>query len=139
MNDEPHAPGRVLWSSPLRFSLWMYGIGHSQLLLRTQSGQGIDDEPLGLRFEAVERMNLGRSFEGLSLETADETVLAEIAATGVLKPRPNPLLALVLRGGDSLGWVVCSKVAVGVSRFTGDRPGFLLDPVHFRTRATRSG
>lgn len=138
MNDGPNAGGQVLWSSPLRFRLWIYGVGHSQLLIRTPGGQGQDMEPIGLRFEAVERMNIGRSFRGLSLETADDTVMAEIAATGVLKPRPNPLLALVLRSEGSLSWVVCSKVAVGVSRFTDDEPGFRLDPVHFATRAVRT-
>lgn len=127
----------VLWSSPLTFQLWLYGIGHSQLLIRSLSGQGQDAEPIGIRFEAVERMNIGRTFRGLSLQSADDALLEEIAATGYLLPRPNPLLALALRSEDAVSWVVCSKVAVGVSEFVDGQAGFSLEPVHFAARARR--
>ncbi|MFE2021752.1 hypothetical protein ACFW9O_27280 [Streptomyces sp. NPDC059499] len=137
MSEAQDSGKNVLWSSPLTFQLWLYGIGHSQLLIRSLSGQGQDAEPIGIRFEAVERMNIGRTFRGLSLESADDALLEEIAATGYLRPRPNPLLALALRSEDAVSWVVCSKVAVGVSDFVDGKAGFSLEPVHFAARARR--
>ncbi|MFD9291390.1 hypothetical protein ACFWBV_24540 [Streptomyces sp. NPDC060030] len=137
MSEAQDSRTNVLWSSPLNFQLWLYGIGHSQLLVRSLSGQGQDAEPIGIRFEAVERMNVGRTFRGLSLESADDALLEEIAATGCLRPRPNPLLALALRSEDAVSWVVCSRVTVGVSAFIDEQAGFSLEPVHFATRARR--
>ncbi|ATW50663.1 hypothetical protein [Streptomyces peucetius] len=137
MDEATGTRGDALWSSPLRFQLWSYGGGHSTLTIRSQSGQGQDTEPIGLHFEAVERMNIGRSFQGLSLEPADDALLEEIAATGSLQPRPNPLLAIALRSRDARSWIVCSRVRVGVWVSTDGQSGFTLDPIHFSTQASR--
>ncbi|MER5554569.1 hypothetical protein ABT001_23330 [Streptomyces sp. NPDC002793] len=82
-------------------------------------------------------MNIGRTFRGLDLESADDALLEKIAATGCLRPRPNPLLVLGLRSEVAVSWVVCSKVAVGVSQALDRQAGSSLEPVHFAARARR--
>lgn len=93
------------WRSGRTFRLWRYGVGHSQLLLRSP---GQDDQAtLSLLFEGTEFVRVWRSFSDLELRLArkDETAALEDEVRV-----PIPLLRLMLVSPGRVGMIACSRV-----------------------------
>ncbi|MGW7142486.1 hypothetical protein [Streptomyces xanthophaeus] len=120
------------WGSDRSFSVWRYGIGHSQLLLASQ--ETAEEGGLGVQFEAVEYMRLVRTFRNLRISTADEQQVHEVEASGVLALPSRPLLVLALHHDNGVGLVACSRLRIG--SFTG-HPTWDFDDVQLHATATR--
>lgn len=118
------------WSSNRTFSVWRYGIGHSQLLLASP-GTGTETG-LGVHFEAVEYMRLIRTFRNLRITTADEHQIHEVETSGALTPRP--LLVLALHHDNGVGLIACSRLRIG--QFHG-QPTTDFDAIQLHSTATR--
>jgi len=104
--DSRHAGEPALpWRSGRTFRLWRYGVGHSQLLLRSPGDGGRDT--LAVLFEAVEFMRLRRSYADLVLRLATEDEEFGFEET---TPVPIPRLRLALESPQGTGLVVCSRV-----------------------------
>lgn len=93
------------WRTERRFRLWRYGVGHSQLMLRSPGDGG--DETLSIQFEAVEFMKLRRSYADLVLRLPRED---EKVGFVEIKSLPIPQLCLVLESRTHIGFVACSRV-----------------------------
>lgn len=92
------------WSSDSYFRLWRYGIGHSQLSIRTFGGE--TDEVIEILFEGVERVELDRQYRGLQLSVdhaGDD---------------PTRRLDVLINSTSGAGSVTCSRVTV--RRLRGD-------------------
>ncbi|MEU4423780.1 hypothetical protein AB0F81_24380 [Actinoplanes sp. NPDC024001] len=91
------------WRSGRYFKVWRYGIGHSQLLLRSRAEDGIS-----ILCEAVELMRLRRSYPDLVLRYAGdgEPGFEELAEL------PIPQLRLVLESPGRVGLISCSRVTI---------------------------
>jgi hypothetical protein len=58
------------WSSDRNFEVWSYGVGHSQLILRTLHGE---EDMLHILFSGVDRMEIDRSYRGgLTISAVDK-------------------------------------------------------------------
>ena len=102
MSEDP-----LPWRTGRGFRLWRYGVGHSQLLLRSPGGGG--RETVGILFEAVEFMNLRRSYADLVLRLAGE---GEERGFEAIESLPIPQLCVVLESPAHIGLVACSRVTV---------------------------
>lgn len=107
IHSEISGEGILPWRSGRVFRLWRYGIGHSQLLLRSP-GNG-ENETLSILFEAVEFMRLRRSYADLVLRLAGEEEGDWFEA---IKSTQMPVLRVVLAGRADTGLVACSRVTV---------------------------
>jgi hypothetical protein len=92
------------WSSDSSFRLWRYGVGHSQLSIRTFGGDTGD--VIELLFEGVERVELNRQYRGLR-------VSVDHAGTGA-----DRQLEVLLDSPSGAGSVTCSRVTI--RRLRGD-------------------
>jgi hypothetical protein len=95
------------WGSGRTFRLWRYGVGHSQLLLRSPGEH--DQETIAILFEATEFMRLRRTYPDLTLRLAHDDEGAEFEEIRTL---PVPLIHVVLASSNSVGFVACSRVTV---------------------------
>ncbi|MFI7000184.1 SDR family NAD(P)-dependent oxidoreductase [Nocardia sp. NPDC050175] len=115
--------GIVDWVSTLPFAtdndfrVWRYGVGHSELLLRSLGFGGFEcrDE---ICFEGVERMELDSRFTG-------GLTITPVSSHGDLDDgAAMPLLLLELVGGAfGAGFVACSKVTARRFQREGDGVG----------------
>jgi hypothetical protein len=95
------------WRSGRDFRLWRYGVGHSQLLLRSP-GEGVR-EALTIKFEAVEFMKLRRGYTDLVLRlplAGEEAEFEQVASL------PIPQLYIVLESRTHVGFVSCARLIV---------------------------
>ncbi|OJF14056.1 hypothetical protein BG844_12050 [Couchioplanes caeruleus subsp. caeruleus] len=95
------------WRSGRGFRVWRYGVGHSQLLLRSP-GDG-ERPSFHILFEAVEFMKLRRGYPDLVLRLAADDERAEFAELDSLTV---PQLHVVLASPERTGFVACSRVTV---------------------------
>lgn len=95
------------WRTERGFRLWRYGVGHSQLLLRSPGDGG--HETLSIQFEAVELIKVRRSYTDLVLRLARED---EEVGFEEIKSLPIPQLYVVLDSQTHIGLVACSRVTV---------------------------
>ncbi|MFD6156967.1 hypothetical protein ACFWF7_04455 [Nocardia sp. NPDC060256] len=112
------------------FRVWRYGVGHSELLLRSNGvgNSGCWDE---ICFERVERMELDSRFTG-------GLTITPVSSHGDLDDGAAlPLLLLELAGGVfGTGFVACSKITA--RRFQRDGNGVVSDRVLFEEYADNS-
>ncbi len=111
-SSEMHRPTH-LFSSDRRFKLWRYGVGHSQLLLRSLP---TEDQPcLDILFEGVLWIELPTNFDSLVISKAidHESVRRKAGLNG--EPR---LLSLMLAGSNVIGFLVCAKATAAYTRWT---------------------
>ncbi|MFE2140511.1 hypothetical protein ACFXA3_01905 [Streptomyces sp. NPDC059456] len=120
------------WASSRTFSVWKYGIGHSQLLLASQ--ETATETGLGVHFEAVEYMRLIRTFKNLRITTADEQHIHEVETSGTLAHALRPLLVLALHHDHGVGLIACSRLRIG--QFHGE-PTSNFDTLQLHSTATR--
>jgi hypothetical protein len=103
---EASVSGPILpWRTERAFRLWRYGVGHSQLLLRSPGDAGRGT--LSIQFEAVEFMKLRRSYTDLVLRLPRED---EEVGFEEIKALPVPQLCVVLDSRTHIGLVACSRV-----------------------------
>ncbi|MEV6598505.1 hypothetical protein AB0M36_16755 [Actinoplanes sp. NPDC051346] len=100
-------PGALPWTSPGDFRVWRYGVGHSQLLLSSRSGADSTSH-IDLLFEAVQYMQLHRSYRGIHLAD-DPTALTDVA---IHNPLGLAYLAVAISDATRTGLVVCSRVTI---------------------------
>jgi hypothetical protein len=116
---------QALFSSPRMFRLWRYGVGHSQLLLRSLATAG---EPcLDVLFEDVSWIEMPTNFDSLTLVASRR--LAGHPANGPVSTRAR--LTVELRTPEGSGLVECYRVSVFTSSYdpgTGNEP-IVLDTV----------
>lgn len=105
------------WETRRLFQVWRYGVGHSQLVLRSVADG--ENMAINVLFEAVEFMRLRRSYPDalLRLATPEEHVLF-----GELPPRR--LLRFVIASPAGVGLVACSRVTVRETELPDDDMGY---------------
>jgi hypothetical protein len=103
--------GRPLFSSGGRFKVWRYGVGHSQLLLRS-APTGERPDSLDVHFEYVTFMKLAATFDSLAIYRAEEIEVAELPDEMMLLSGGGELLPLALVSPNTTGIVVCSSASV---------------------------
>jgi hypothetical protein len=94
------------WETKRTFSLWRYGIGHSQLQLRSLA----DDEAgvaINVLFEAVEFVKLHRSYSQAVFGLATEEHDVEFGSLP-----PIQLLRITISSPTDVGLVACSRMTV---------------------------
>lgn len=93
------------------FLPWRYGIGHSQLLLRSPA-EGSQPEAVHVLFEGVRAVKLRSSYRPLTLQRAvDKERERMLAFAGVPARLCDRMLCLTLPSEDE-GFVVCGKATV---------------------------
>lgn len=95
------------WASRRTFRIWRYGVGHSQLLIRSPGNDS--ERTLDLIFEGVEFLRLRRSYDGLTLSFAGEDSSEEFVDAGLPSIR---LLRLLVSSSSGTGLVACSRLTV---------------------------
>jgi hypothetical protein len=101
-----------------RFRVWLYTVSHQTLALRSLA-RFPGDDTVDVWFEGVESMNLHKSFEPLTVRTADAGERARIfawAAADIDDVDRRPPLCLILGSAGPDGFVVCAHVRVQASR-----------------------
>lgn len=79
LNQDQHfAPGRELFGSDRRFKVWVYSVGHSQLLLRSELAENAPR--IDVLFKPVEAMQTGMIYDGLVIRCATAEERARITA-----------------------------------------------------------
>lgn len=106
-------PAAQLFASDRRFKLWRYGVGHSQLLLRSLP---TGDQPcLDILFEGVRWIELPMSFESLVISRAGAP--DELLRKAGL-PDDMGALALELTGSGGAGHLVCGRATAAYTPWT---------------------
>lgn len=94
----------TLYSSPRRFALWLYAVGHRTLLLRSvksaESRTRVD-----VVFKPVSHLNLPASLDGLVVRMLDDVERGTVAGTARLSLEPSDRIYAVSGQGFE-GWVV---------------------------------
>ena len=106
----------LTWSSDSNFRLWRYGVGHSQLSIRSFGGE--TGEMIEILFEGVERVDLNRQYHGLQVSIG-------YASHGV----PQHLEVLI-SGSSGTGSVTCSRATIRRLRESDSSEIELLVSVH---------
>jgi len=120
----------VLWASDLTFRLWSYSVGHSQLLLSSQTGADARDWAEVL-FEAVVYMQLHTMYRGIALR---ELAAGHAAMPGIELPSSRPFLRMSVSSKPA-GLVVCSRVTVVQRRASDDESRNYADVLASRVAA----
>lgn len=99
-----------LFRSERTFTVWRYGVGHSQLLLRAVP-DSTDTACLDLLFEDVKAMQLVTHYESIALHSAGEDEAQQILDfSRVTSTWRERYLAVSLRSGSGSGFVLCRKI-----------------------------
>jgi hypothetical protein len=95
----------TLFASDRRFKLWRYGVGHSQLLLRSVPSAG--QRCLDINFERVAWMSLPTAMSMIEIVLADGGDLNLPAGVSGLIDERSPLLLKISAQGIS-GLIICA-------------------------------
>ncbi|GAA3794225.1 hypothetical protein ACFS5L_37515 [Streptomyces phyllanthi] len=111
MSDPGEGDSAVLFRSELTFRVWRYGVGHSQLLIRTPPGAA-DDTRVEILFEDVDALQLVTRYEGIEIyspcEEESQRIFEASGAPG--KWRPHRVI-VGLRSASGTGYVQCGKAS----------------------------
>lgn len=104
------APGaRVLFRSDRVFKVWRYGVGHSQLLLRSVPDD-TENRCLDILFEGVSAMQLVTRYASVELMSANAEEADRILEFSGLDPRwEDRFLVVSLRSESGSGTVLCRR------------------------------
>ncbi len=101
----------ILFSSERAFTVWRYGVGHSQLLLRA-APDSTDTRCLDLLFEDVRAMQLVTRYESIELRTAnDDTTQQILDFSELASPWRERHLVVALRSTSGSGFVLCGRIS----------------------------
>ncbi|MFE4394327.1 MULTISPECIES: hypothetical protein [Streptomycetaceae] len=98
--------------SPRSFQLWHYGIGHKELVLRSQAG-GQEPETLDIVFETVRAMKLHTHYPTLTIRSAtpeERKSIREFSDGGPGELSGVGHYYLVLESERDPAFVVCRRV-----------------------------
>ena len=90
--------------------MWRYGVGHSQLLLRS-TPEGTESTCLDLHFEGVAAVQLGIRYVAPRLRPADRHERATLKALAQTGAGPRRV-GIAIESETGSGLVLCSKVSV---------------------------
>lgn len=103
----PSGEPEVLFSSERTFKLWRYGVGHSQLLIRSLP-PGPEEECIDLRFEGVTAMKLAVKYDTIAVCLASEDVTSALRDLARVEEKwRRNFVALELRTRGEPGYVLC--------------------------------
>jgi hypothetical protein len=108
--DGQLAPGKELFRSERRFSVWAYALSHSQLLLRTPTTttDGRRESRIDILFKPVDAMKTRMDYDGLILRCATTGERARILTeTGCTADHHRVFL---LESGKTLDYVIATAV-----------------------------
>lgn len=111
LNEDKHfAPGRELFRSERRFSVWAYTVSHSQLLLRASRPSGSSDvsTQIDLLFKSVDAVKLQMDYAGLMVRCATGEEQERITQENGLGA--GVAQVFVIESGSTLGHVVSGAV-----------------------------
>ena len=100
---------KTILSSPRRFQIWDYRVGHSQLLLRSIRGTNFPTR-IDVLFKNVSAINLCATLDGLMISEAAEEELASITMPAAENVRENRRRYIV-RASNFVGNVIAGVVA----------------------------
>ncbi|MFJ9885668.1 hypothetical protein ACIQRW_07380 [Streptomyces sp. NPDC091287] len=110
----------MIFESDLTFRVWTYGIGHSQLLLRSASDES-EDDGVDLLFEGVAAMRLTMRYEALKLHSVDEEEFRDVfAGSGVDDRWRGSFVIVRLASRSGGGYVQCARITA--ERRRGESP-----------------
>ncbi|MEV0675998.1 hypothetical protein AB0I60_05685 [Actinosynnema sp. NPDC050436] len=102
----------VLFTAQRSFSLWKYGVGHSQLLIRSVPS-GSQEFCMDIKFEGVAAVKLAAKYNGVAIRLVPEEESARLCEYAGVPPKwRSELVAISLglhRGSDQ---VLCQSVSV---------------------------
>jgi hypothetical protein len=107
-DDDQFAPGRELFRSERRFSIWAYALSHSQLLLRAEQPPAEHRQSrIDLLFKPVGALKTRMDYDGLTLRCATteerEHILQETGSADHNR-------VFVIESGAALDYVVAGAV-----------------------------
>ncbi|MEE4422137.1 hypothetical protein [Streptomyces bugieae] len=101
----------ILFRSQRTFTVWRYGVGHSQLLLRAVPDSG-NTLCLDLLFEGVRAMQLVTHYKTLELHTASDSESQQMLEFSELSPPWRERYRVVsLHSRSGSGLVLCSRIS----------------------------
>lgn len=102
-------PGRELFRSERRFSVWAYALSHSQLLLRarTTAREGGRQSRIDILFQPVEAMKTRMDYDGLVLRCATTEERERILRD---TDRAADRRVFIIESGDTVDYVVAQGV-----------------------------
>ncbi|MFD3416337.1 hypothetical protein [Streptomyces decoyicus] len=110
IHSDNAASSTHLFRSERTFTVWRYGVGHSQLLLRAVP-DGANTACLDLLFEDVKAMQLVTHYESIELHPAGEAEAQQILDfSGVASTWREKYLAVSLRSRSGSGFVLCRRI-----------------------------
>ena len=108
----PSGEPELLFTSERTFKVWRYGVGHSQLVIRS-TPVSAEDECMDLRFEGVAAMKLAVKYETITICSASENATSDLQDFArVEKKWRTSYVALELRTLGAPGYVLCRSVRV---------------------------
>jgi hypothetical protein len=122
---------QLVFTADRNFRLWRYGVGHSQLLLRSLPTD--DERCLDVHFEAVTWLSLPTSFDRLTISARPDLPPGIPPETRLL-PDGRSLLTLSLQTSATTGTVVCANVKAAYSAWTPTDPDAEADEVVWALR-----
>lgn len=128
----PIPSSEVLFAAERRFRLWRYGVGHSQLLLRSLPFD--EHRCLDLLFEGVTWLSLPTAFDRLAVSVRPDPPAGMPPGVRAL-PGGKSLLMLGLEASDAAGAVVCAGATAAYSAWTPTDPEAEPDDVVWQLRA----
>lgn len=111
LNQDHQFPlGQQLFRSDRRFAVWAYTVSHSQLLLRSRTGDG--RSRIDIVFKPVEALKVRTEYDGLTIWCARAEERERILAGSALAGRALRILMLETAGGltGDLDYVVTGAV-----------------------------
>lgn len=110
IHSDSAASSASLFRSERTFTVWRYGVGHSQLLLRAVPDR-TDAACLDLLFEDVKAMQLVTRYESIELHPAGENEAQQILdSSGVASAWRGRYLVVSLRSRSGAGFVLCRRI-----------------------------
>lgn len=114
----------VLFESDRRFQLWRAVVGHSQLLLRSNTSE-METTRVDFLFKPVRAMKVLAIFEGVRVREARPPEQAEVVKD-IGSALSNGEKIFVLESGSFVGYVVASVMKVAEDQGTYADPSHLL-------------
>jgi hypothetical protein len=94
-----------------RFRVWRYGVGHSQLLLRSPAG-GNESDAVHVLFEGVRAVKLRTSYHPLTVRRAAGEERERVLAFAEVPERLHGRMLCLTLPSEDEGFIVCGRATV---------------------------
>ncbi|MCE7001171.1 hypothetical protein LZG04_41085 [Saccharothrix sp. S26] len=106
----PSGEPEVLFTSERTFKVWRYGVGHSQLLIRS-APEDAEDEFIDIHFDGVAAMKLAVKYQTIAICSASATTARALHDFARVEEKwRTTYVALELRTRGESGHVLCRSV-----------------------------